>query len=704
MADGSSRSLLAPAREYTKNQSAWRGQRSTYKLPTLIFTFLTLLVACIIASIFILLRSHEHPVGSWAIRPSILLSIMAGIYPIALSGLFTAGVAVVWWRSITHGTTLKTLHYINAGASPKDIPGAFLAGGHARRVALGALVVFTAKLTIGPFLQQATKPELRDITRDITMSIRIASEIPDGAFGTISAINTWGIDIQQNTFFGYNLTVEDGAEFHCPGNGTCEGNVTAAGINFACSSKSVPFDFFDPGENFSTVFSIDMKLQPETNPPLLLFDSTYISAVDDNCIGTLTTTNCNIILATMLYPVRIRNGFLRPNFTHVFHNPTTAIVKNYTSAGDAEKENPEADMGPLRAASEAVGIIYRAKANLIQRQTDGINHAVYSLTTEDGSAPFWADMFLNTSLLGDLGRAESIRRCSLVWYSPVEYVMKDLLAFMFRSAYVLAPEDKDNQTFDAVYSGEELRNITDFGWLAASVAVMVCGIIATMLLLWGWWQLDHYTSLSPLETGKAFGAPILTNAGPEQEARAIIREIGHERVANDGDELVWNGTVYATGVAPTTRNARDPFSDDHQLSSLDARMSAQSSLRGKGHRRGMSSVSDSSPSQAQPSFEHSPGITTRRPYDDEAEPDSEQYGQPRSRSRGSDAIPMLPLSLSPVSGGSPQLPPIPQTGTIRMEAFGPTPRPRKGGRGEFNLLAGGKRPLSKIEEKGLPSL
>ncbi|KAF2246723.1 hypothetical protein BU26DRAFT_52044 [Trematosphaeria pertusa] len=699
MGDSSSRSLLAPSGGYTKHQSAWKGQRSTYKLPGLILTFLTLLIGCIIASIFVLLGSHEDVVGSWSIRPSILLSVLAGVYAIVLGGLFTAGVAVIWWRSIIYGTTLKRLHYIHAGASPKDFIGSFLAGGHATRVALAALVVFSAKLAIGPLLQRSTKPEMRDVTRNISMNIRLAPEIPDGTFGQVGHFSVYGIFMQQLAFYGNNFTTEKREGYSCPGNGTCEGRVTAAGLNFDCGSSSETFDLLDPANEYSTVFSIDIVFEMDDGLPQLFLDSKYISAVNGDCIGTLTTTSCKMIPATMLYPLTIKDGILVPNLTDVLYNP--AVIKNYTSAGDAELEDLLAPMGPLQGTLAALGTVYRSEAYLVRSQTPDFEAAGYDYTTQNRSAPFWANMFLNTV------QPQSIARCPLVWDSPVEHVMMRILDLMFKTAYsvALTSEDKNSykQTFDAVYSGQELWYITDFGWLAASVAVMVLGSIAAMSLLWGWWQLDRYVTLSPLETGKAFGAPVLTTAGPEQEARAIIKEVGHERVAHDGDELVWNGTVYATGIAGTPRNKYRSGAEESGLGEMMCGSSGHSSLRGRGHRRGMSSVSDASPSQARPSFEHSFGVTTRRPYDDEEELDTGQYGRPRSRSRGSDTIPMLPLNLTPGNGGSPKLPPIPPTGSIKLEPLSPVGRPRRSSRGGMDALAMGKRPLSKIEERNSPT-
>ena len=237
---------------------------------------------------------------------------------------------------------------------------------------------------------------------------------------------------------------------------------------------------------------------------------------------------------------------------------------------------------------------------------------------------------------------------------------------------------------------------------------MILGILATMSLLWGWWQLDRYVTLSPLETGKAFGAPILMTAGPEQEASSIVREIGHERVAHDGDELVWSGTVYTTGASQMSslrsRSNRSTagYGEDPYLMALGG-LSPGRSIRG--HRRGMSSVSSTGQSPSTPSFEHSLGVSTKRWHYEEDEDEGDISYRPRARSRsksagnGDDRIPFVPISLSPRQQSSPQLPPIPHPGSPRVE---PLHSARGARRGSASHVLPGKRPLSAIEERNSP--
>jgi len=75
---------------------------------------------------------------------------------------------------------------------------------------------------------------------------------------------------------------------------------------------------------------------------------------------------------------------------------------------------------------------------------------------------------------------------------------------------------------------------------------MLLGLFAILLLLWGWWELGRPVTLSPLETAKAFAAPILLGAGATKNICGILEKVGDERVVYDGDEMIWNGVINAS--------------------------------------------------------------------------------------------------------------------------------------------------------------
>lgn len=260
MAESSSRALLTPTGETGKPQPAWRGQRTKHKLPVAFFAFTSISVACIVASVAILITSHEDVTKTWRVRPSVILAILSGVYAMILGGLLSIGVAVIWWRSITHGTTLESLHFTHAGASPKQFIPAFHAGGHARRVALSALVVYAAKLAVGPFLQRASRVEERIVTENIPLKIQLAPEIPEGYFGLPGGLPPDPLVAYQQALLTTNITTADEEGYRCPPFGSCQATLQAAGLNFACESSSETLNVLDVASINSTIFNISMQM------------------------------------------------------------------------------------------------------------------------------------------------------------------------------------------------------------------------------------------------------------------------------------------------------------------------------------------------------------------------------------------------------------------------------------------------------------
>lgn len=657
MVDSSSRSLLAPHGEPIKRPVSSTGKRNAYKTPLIIFPLSAILIGCIFASVAVLIVSNDDPVKSWKVQPSVLLSLLASIYAIVLGALFMAGVAITWWRSMTHGTTLKRLHFIYAGTEPKDFIRAIIAGSHARRVAIAALIIFLARIATGPLLQRSTKPETRTVTRNINVNMNIAGEIPNGFYGNWDRADPIEAQLAQQTIFNKTIKPIGSPNTPCLADGSCSALVPGAGLNYACTSDNQTIKMDDKNNVNTTIFRINHNITTEFGQPMLHLTVKYISEVDNSCMGTLTTESCYIIPATIWYPITISNGTLSMDAFSLLKNLT--IVKNYTSAADATPANDSDPLGPLAGLREGIASLFQSEA-VLNQNSDG--QVIFLPSEKPYNSPSWLTLYLDSRAM--------TQKCSIVWINPTKIILAYFFDYMFRSAYLVPKNDQEYlQKITATFAGSELWYITDFRWLAAAVAVMALGTVAAMTLLWGWWQLDHYVTLSPLETGKAFGAPILQGAGPEQEANSIVREIGHERVAHDGDELVWNGTVYASGISSARGNSVQETGGLH---------SVQSSMSTRGHRRGMSSISEGGFDgnvPVPPTFEHSLGVSTRRWQDDGDEYGDISYaGRGRSNSANRDTAPLI---ITPGSPGVPELPPIPPTESLRMEPLSPKGKYRR---------------------------
>ena len=73
---------------------------------------LLLVLACMVACASIIAISDLQEVTSWKIQPTVLLAVLSSILNFALATTLSISVAIFWWRSALHGTTLERLHYI----------------------------------------------------------------------------------------------------------------------------------------------------------------------------------------------------------------------------------------------------------------------------------------------------------------------------------------------------------------------------------------------------------------------------------------------------------------------------------------------------------------------------------------------------------------------------------------------------------------
>jgi hypothetical protein len=72
---------------------------------------------------------------------------------------------------------------------------------------------------------------------------------------------------------------------------------------------------------------------------------------------------------------------------------------------------------------------------------------------------------------------------------------------------------------------------TSFAFLGGAIAVVLLAVILVVPLFYGFWILGRPTTLSPLETATAMGAPLLVSiASSNSTAREIIRMAGKQRV------------------------------------------------------------------------------------------------------------------------------------------------------------------------------
>ncbi|KFY25922.1 hypothetical protein V491_01546 [Pseudogymnoascus sp. VKM F-3775] len=71
---------------------------------------------------------------------------------------------------------------------------------------------------------------------------------------------------------------------------------------------------------------------------------------------------------------------------------------------------------------------------------------------------------------------------------------------------------------------------SDYKFLGASIAIILLSLILITPLYYGYWKIGRRPTLNPLETAKAFGAPLLERAGSNMEVIGLVKVVGPTKV------------------------------------------------------------------------------------------------------------------------------------------------------------------------------
>lgn len=97
---------------------------------------------------------------------------------------------------------------------------------------------------------------------------------------------------------------------------------------------------------------------------------------------------------------------------------------------------------------------------------------------------------------------------------------------MFRAAL----EDATVLSAYQVVRGDEIGHVTvfnsDYLFLGLALAFPLVAVAAIFVMMLGWWELGRKVSLSPVETAKAFGAPVLADAGSNEDIKTMLKGRG----------------------------------------------------------------------------------------------------------------------------------------------------------------------------------
>lgn len=270
---------------------------------------------------------------------------------------------------------------------------------------------------------------------------------------------------------------------------------------------------------FSTSFT---RFDDTTGTTWLRATSQYIDTVNNNCIGRYVTETCDFRVGVNIYPLLYQNY--------------TAVLNPYINE-TLVQESPTSDDSPTAAFESPAGLLsglnWFADTYLVSNSTivHGKDPSGNELYIEIPSG-WLATSFLNLTDAFEPG----VLGCQFEWSSPTDYILRSLNMVAFNAAMLAglaSQSSSDLQSFPALQTQTKIVYVSDFGYLGAAMFVHSIAIFIVSITLWGFWQIGHETTLSPLQTGRAFGSPILApgeGPGTGETLKKLVTEVGKKQV------------------------------------------------------------------------------------------------------------------------------------------------------------------------------
>ena len=134
--------------------------------------------------------------------------------------------------------------------------------------------------------------------------------------------------------------------------------------------------------------------------------------------------------------------------------------------------------------------------------------------------------------------------------SQLSDIINSARELMFRTALGIAA---GNSSLLQTVTGTQTTTpaVYESQYLYLGIAVILTGIavIFVTLTFTGFWLLGRAVSMSPLETAKAFNAPLLENADSNADVKALMTVVGERSVRYGAVSVDASGATYAAGKA-----------------------------------------------------------------------------------------------------------------------------------------------------------
>ncbi|KAG4431773.1 hypothetical protein IFR05_012749 [Cadophora sp. M221] len=492
-------------------------------------------------------NGHKVIQGGYLPKPAAWLSVILSLNSILVHMAVSQGVAISWWyRASRRKATVEELH--NVWATGSSIAAALTTWKAFNYIALATVFVGTLPIN-GILLQNAMTSGINYHQVNKTANFSIATSLPagfsadlnvDGSVGTYNSLwQTIIPDIVGNVdgfYKSFDLMNS------CKGD--CSATVEAVGfqVEDVCPTYTIPYSLpADTSSNStvdSTMFSVDVTWNSST-PNTIGLNSLVKSSSD--CAGVYTVTNCTLQMAKVKYPVWVkynetgdgkwswydRQPWLDPAHRLSYYNPSE-IVEVYPIV----PETNNTVFGGIASALQSFygsSIVMHPTINGTTLKYNGL----FAQQLPTGFTPGQTDQFGNAVPTPD--RCNTSFTQFFGYGSPTDFMLTTMRETMFYASIYQAYQDqKSIQTLDQTpdwISTNEYRVLWKY-W-AGSVVVTLAIILFILPTFYGFWTLARKTTLSPLETARAFHAPVLREAPKHLDTPGLLKELGKNNIHTD---------------------------------------------------------------------------------------------------------------------------------------------------------------------------
>ena len=348
--------------------------------------------------------------------------------------------------------------------------------------------------------------------------------------------------------------------------GKCEMTVRAAGFSVDCQPPTrVPANYsvpppladgglppsaYDPQPIFTVNFtwsagvrtnyaeSSSDKVPPTPENLLLLVGYTETAS----CAGSFITKTCTLREAVVDYQLSLVNR------TVTLANPDVNL--NVISMGNS--------------TPEVAG--YNAGENITLGGFALAGKDLFSSNTSlgfVGAAGLWEVAGFNTFASRYIVNPQYSLNCQFSWRDPTNDILVALHEIMFRAALkaasladsVFIQNEQGNKTFWSKQTLQakqmSVQNVysSHFVYLYGALGLVTLGALSVLPTFNGFWHLGRTVTMSPIETAKAFNAPMLSNQPSHSNAKIeqLIKNVGGRRVRYG--EVTVSIPEYSRGVA-----------------------------------------------------------------------------------------------------------------------------------------------------------